>query len=84
MRPDCSFFYEKGRLGPPLKVRGGQFFPETWLISDANAVETQTKTSCQQSAGGIIGNDAFIKLQYDLYYIKRQLFMLDLFNVSSG
>ena len=28
---------------------------------------------------GRTGNDALIKLQYDLYYIKRQSFMLDLF-----
>jgi len=28
---------------------------------------------------GRSGNDALIKLQYDLYYIKRQSFMLDLF-----
>jgi exopolysaccharide biosynthesis polyprenyl glycosylphosphotransferase len=28
---------------------------------------------------GRTGNDALIKLQYDLYYVKRQSFMLDLF-----
>ena len=28
---------------------------------------------------GRTGNDALIKLQYDLYYIKKQSFMLDLF-----
>jgi len=28
---------------------------------------------------GRSGDDALIKLQYDLYYIKRQSFMLDLF-----
>ena len=28
---------------------------------------------------GSSSNDALIKLQYDLYYIKRQSFMLDLF-----
>ena len=28
---------------------------------------------------GRTDNDALIKLQYDLYYIKRQSFMLDLF-----
>jgi len=28
---------------------------------------------------GRSGNDSLIKLQYDLYYIKRQSFMLDLF-----
>jgi len=30
---------------------------------------------------GRTGNDALIKLQYDLYYIKRQSFMLDIFIV---
>ncbi len=31
---------------------------------------------------GRTGNDALIKLQYDLYYIKRRSFMLDMFIIS--